>query len=200
VIVMVDNYDSFTWNVYQLLCERGAIVEVVRNDAISAEQLLGEKPAGIVISPGPGSPADAGISLEVIRAAQDIPLLGVCLGMQCMAEAFGGQVVRAGELVHGKATPVTHDDRGVFAGLPQPFAAGRYHSLAVPAESLPAELEVSARTARQDGDGDLVMGLRHRSLPYEGVQFHPESILTPDGGLVLENFLRIVNDRSQEAA
>ena len=200
MIVLIDNYDSFTWNVYQLLCERGAFVEVVRNDAISAEDLLAENPDGIVVSPGPGDPSSAGIAVDVIAGAGETPILGICLGMQCVAAAFGAEVTRAGELVHGKSSPVQHDDQGVFAGLPQGFAAGRYHSLAVPSASLPECLISTATAVRQDGAGELLMGLRHQHRPIEGVQFHPESILTPCGGELLHNFLRIVQVHTRENA
>jgi anthranilate synthase/aminodeoxychorismate synthase-like glutamine amidotransferase len=184
-LLVVDNYDSFTYNLVHLFEELGADVVVRRNDAITvagAEELA---PDRIVVSPGPGRPADAGVSVELIRAlGQRVPTLGVCLGHQAIVEAFGGEIGRARALLHGKASPVEHDGRGVFAGLPQGFDAGRYHSLA--ATRVPDELEVSARTA----DGE-VMGVRHRELPVEGVQFHPESVLTlPLGRELARNFLR----------
>jgi len=185
-IFVVDNYDSFTYNLVQELGELGAVVEVARNDAFSIADVAADPPDGVVISPGPGAPKDAGLSNEVVRVlAGRVPILGVCLGHQCIAEVYGGVIVRAPELVHGKTSPITHDGRGVFAGLPQPFPATRYHSLVLDPATVPAELEVTARTP----DG-LIMGLRHRLLPVEGVQFHPESILTVVGMDLLRNFLR----------
>jgi anthranilate synthase component II len=185
-VFIVDNYDSFTFNIAQELGELGAEVEVARHDAFTVPGLRELAPDGIVISPGPGTPADAGLSNDVIRAfAGRTPLLGVCLGHQCIGEVYGGRVVRAPELMHGKTSLIHHDGRGVFAGLPQPFDATRYHSLVVEETSVPAELEVTART----GNG-LIMGLRHRTVPVEGVQFHPESILTSAGMDLLANFLR----------
>jgi anthranilate synthase component II len=185
-VFLVDNYDSFTYNLAQELGALGADVEVARNDAFTLDELAAGAPDGIVISPGPGTPTDAGLSNDVVRAFGDrTPILGVCLGHQCIGEVYGGTVVRAPELVHGKASLISHDDIGVFKGLPQPFPATRYHSLVVAADGFPDELEVTARTAN-----GLVMGLRHRELPVEGVQFHPESILTPAGGDLLANFLR----------
>jgi anthranilate synthase/aminodeoxychorismate synthase-like glutamine amidotransferase len=188
VILLIDNYDSFTFNLYQYLGELGEELTVVRNDQITAEQALALAPERIVISPGPGNPDQAGISLDVIRRAADagVPLLGVCLGHQSLGQAFGGQVVRAPKLMHGKTSLIHHDGRTLFAGLPVPFEATRYHSLVVARESVPAELEVSAWT--EDG---IVMGLRHRAKPLEGVQFHPESILTTVGKDLLRNFLRV---------
>ncbi len=185
-VLLVDNYDSFTYNLYQYLGELGADTTVVRNDEISAEEALGRRPDRIVISPGPGTPDQAGISLELIRrAAGEIPLLGVCLGHQALGQAFGGRVVRAAVLMHGKTSEIEHDGRTVFRGLPKPFTATRYHSLVVAADSVPECLEVSAWTA----DG-TIMGLRHRTLGVEGVQFHPESILTRAGHDLLRNFLQ----------
>src|ERR1700736_1802019 len=184
-ILMIDNYDSFTYNLVQYLGELDAAVTVRRNDAISLSELRKLKPDAIVISPGPGTPAEAGISLAVLREfAGEIPMLGVCLGHQCIGEAFGGKVVRASRLMHGKTSLVRHDGRTIFAGLPDPFEAMRYHSLLVANGSLPGTLEVSARTAE-----DEIMGLRHRDYPIEGVQFHPESIGTPEGKRLLKNFL-----------
>jgi anthranilate synthase/aminodeoxychorismate synthase-like glutamine amidotransferase len=184
-VLLVDNYDSFTYNLYQYLGELGAEVEVVRNDALSADAALATGCERIVISPGPGDPDQAGISLELVRkAAGRVPLLGVCLGHQALGQAFGGRVVRAPKLMHGKTSPIHHDARGVFAGLPTPFTATRYHSLVVERASVPRCLEVSAWTA----DG-VVMGLRHREHSLEGVQFHPESILTTEGRRLLRNFL-----------
>jgi len=185
-LFIVDNYDSFTYNLAQELGELGAVVTVERNDAFTLDQLAVDDPDAIVISPGPCTPTDAGLSNDVVRTfAGRIPLLGVCLGHQCIGEVFGGRVVRAPELVHGKTSPISHDGVGVFAGLPQPFPATRYHSLVVAEDSVPPCLEISARTP----DG-LIMGLRHRQLAVEGVQFHPESILTTLGMDLLANFLR----------
>jgi anthranilate synthase component 2 len=186
VLLLIDNYDSFTYNLYQYLGELGAETRVVRNDEISAEAALALKPQRIVISPGPGNPDQAGISLELIRRAGDagVPLLGVCLGHQALGQAFGGSVVRAPKLMHGKTSEIRHDGRSLFAGLPDPFTATRYHSLVVARETVPESLEVSAWT-----DDGIVMGLRHRERPLEGVQFHPESILTTAGKQLLKNFL-----------
>jgi anthranilate synthase component 2 len=184
-VLLVDNYDSFTYNLYQYLGELGADTTVVRNDAISVGDALALRPDRIVISPGPGTPDDAGISIELIRAAAGrVPVLGVCLGHQALGQAFGGRIVRAPVLMHGKTSEIHHDGRTVFRGLRQPFTATRYHSLAVARETVPECLEVSAWT--EDG---TVMGLRHRELPLEGVQFHPESILTRAGHDLLKNFL-----------
>lgn len=185
-ILLIDNYDSFTFNLAQQLGELGADVRVVRNDAITAEQVLVDLPDGVVISPGPGDPSDAGVSTDVISSVAGLrPVLGVCLGHQCLGALYGGRVVRAPELVHGKTSQIHHDGSGVFAGLPQPFPATRYHSLVVDRASVPDVLAVTAWTAE-----GLVMGLRHRTLDVEGVQFHPESILTTDGMDLLANFLR----------
>jgi len=184
-ILLVDNYDSFTYNLYQYLGELGARVRVVRNDELSAEAALATRPDRIVISPGPGTPDQAGISLELLRrAAGVVPVLGVCLGHQALGQAFGGRVVRAPRLMHGKTSEIHHDGRTVFTGLPMPFTATRYHSLVVAPDAVPECLEVSAWT--EDG---VVMGLRHREHPLEGVQFHPESILTVAGKDLLRNFL-----------
>ncbi|HUG52632.1 MAG TPA: aminodeoxychorismate/anthranilate synthase component II [Vicinamibacteria bacterium] len=184
-VLLVDNYDSFTYNLYQYLGELGAEVRVVRNDELSAEAALATRPDRVVISPGPGTPDQAGITLELIgRAAGVVPVLGVCLGHQALGQAFGGRVVRAPRLMHGKTSEIHHDGRTVFAGLPAPFTATRYHSLVVARETVPDCLEVSAWT--EDG---VVMGLRHRQHPLEGVQFHPESILTLAGKDLLRNFL-----------
>ncbi len=184
-VLLLDNYDSFTYNLYQYLGELGAETSVVRSDALSAEDALAGGFDRIVISPGPGTPDQAGISLEMLRKAQDrVPVLGVCLGHQALGQAFGGRVVRASQLMHGKTSEIRHDGRGVFAGLPSPFTATRYHSLVVARDSVPAELEVSAWT--EDG---VVMGLRHRRYPLHGVQFHPESILTTVGKDLLRRFL-----------
>lgn len=191
MILLLDNYDSFTYNLYQYLGELGAEVRVVRNDEMSAAGVLALGPGAVVISPGPGTPDQAGISLDLIRScAGRVPLLGVCLGHQALGQAFGGKVVRAPRLMHGKTSEIEHDGRGVFAGLPVPFTATRYHSLVVEPGSVPDCLEVSAWT-----DGGVVMGLRHRDLPLEGVQFHPESILTRAGKDLLGNFLRLADGR-----
>jgi anthranilate synthase/aminodeoxychorismate synthase-like glutamine amidotransferase len=182
-LLLIDNYDSFTYNLAHLFGELGAEVVVMRNDEIGIDEARGLAPSHLVISPGPGRPEQAGISEDAVRAfAGVVPLLGICLGHQAIVSVFGGTVGPARELVHGKATAVSHDGRGIFAGLPEDFAAGRYHSLA--ASSLPACLEVSATAA----DGE-VMAVRHRELPLDGLQFHPESVLTPDGVLLARNFL-----------
>jgi anthranilate synthase/aminodeoxychorismate synthase-like glutamine amidotransferase len=186
VVLVIDNYDSFTYNLVQYLGELGAQVVVRRNDQTSVTEIARLSPQRIVISPGPGRPEDAGITLDVIRDfAPRLPMLGVCLGHQAIGLAFGGRVIRAAAPVHGKTSTVEHDGRGVFAGLTSAFPAGRYHSLVVAAEGLPAALEVSART-REDG---VVMGLRHREWALHGVQFHPESVLTSEGRRILRNFL-----------
>ncbi|HEY7433952.1 MAG TPA: aminodeoxychorismate/anthranilate synthase component II [Methylomirabilota bacterium] len=187
MILVVDNYDSFTYNLVQYLGELGATMRVVRNDALTTDDVLAMAPEGIVISPGPGNPDGAGISLELIRRFHArVPILGVCLGHQAIGQAFGGTVARARRQMHGKTSPITHDGRGVFRGLPQGFEATRYHSLVVLESGLPADLEISARA--DDGE---IMGLRHRRYPVEGVQFHPESILTSQGKAVLANFLAL---------
>ena len=185
-IAMIDNYDSFTYNLVQYLRELGAEVDVVRNDAIESDALLAAGPDGLVISPGPGEPSDAGISLDAVRACVErrTPLLGVCLGHQSIGVAFGGRMARARSIMHGKVSSIAHDGRGVFAGLASPLEATRYHSLVIDGESVPDVLEVTART--DDGE---IMGLRHREYPIEGVQFHPESIMTVDGKRLLRNFL-----------
>ena len=183
-VLVVDNYDSFTYNLVQYLGELGAEPEVVRNDRATVDELLARGHDRIVVSPGPCTPNEAGISLEAVRRfpAAGVPTLGVCLGHQALAQAFGGRVVRH-EPVHGKTSPIAHDGRTIFAGLPDPLTVGRYHSLVVEESSVPAALEVSAR------GGGVVMGLRHRELPAEGVQFHPESVLTDEGRALLRNFL-----------
>jgi anthranilate synthase/aminodeoxychorismate synthase-like glutamine amidotransferase len=184
-LLLIDNYDSFTYNLVQAFMVLGAEVSVFRNDALSPEAALALAPTHLCISPGPGTPGDAGVSMDMIRAfAGRIPVLGVCLGHQAIAEVFGGKVVRATRLMHGKTSLVRHDGRTLFAALPQPCEVGRYHSLIAAPETLPAELEVSATT-----DEGEIMAVRHRTLCVEGVQFHPESILTPDGPRLLENFL-----------
>ena len=188
MLLVIDNYDSFTYNLVQYLGELGEQVEVRRNDCVTLEEIESElRPERIVISPGPGTPDTAGITLQVVeRFAGRVPLLGVCLGHQAIGQAFGGRVIRARELMHGKSSEVIHDGKTIFAGLSDRFQAGRYHSLIVESETLPSCLEVSARTA-----DDVIMGLRHRELKVEGVQFHPESILTSEGKQLLANFLRL---------
>ncbi|MGH2442032.1 MAG: anthranilate synthase component II [Chloroflexota bacterium] len=185
MILLIDNYDSFTYNLYQLLSSLGAQVEVRRNDAISVGDIVELDPVGIVISPGPGMPDDAGVSLQVLtRQASRTPLLGVCLGHQCIGAAFGARINRAPTLMHGKVSSVTHDGAGLFAGVQSPFQAVRYHSLIIDPESVPACLDVTARA-----DDGTIMGVRHRELPIEGVQFHPESVLTLEGPRLMRNFL-----------
>ncbi len=185
-VVIVDNYDSFTYNLFQYLAEAGAKVDVYRHDQITVDGIRDLTPSHVVISPGPKTPDEAGISLDVIREmAGEVPILGVCLGHQAIGQAFGGTVVRGAEPVHGKTSEIAHDGRTVFAGLPDPMTATRYHSLVVERASLPDVLEVSAWC-----DGDVIMGLRHKTLPVEGVQFHPESILTGEGRSLLGNFLK----------
>ena len=189
MILLIDNYDSFTYNLYQYLCELGADVSVARNDQISLEEIADMAPEKIVISPGPCTPAEAGISSDVIRHfGSSLPTLGVCLGHQCVGYAFGGTVGGAGEIMHGKMSLIHHDGEGVFRGLPNPFEAIRYHSLAVYRDDLPEELSVTAWT-----DNGLVMGVRHRDYPIEGIQFHPESIMTKVGKDLLRNFLDMPN-------
>lgn len=189
-ILVIDNYDSFTFNLVHYLMEMGAGVEVVRNDAISAGQAISSDAAGFLISPGPCTPNEAGVSLDLVAACADAgkPLLGVCLGHQAIGQHFGGNVVRGG-LMHGKTSPVTHDGSGVFGGLPSPFTATRYHSLVV--EDIPEVLEINATSATPGLDGSSVMGFRHRDLPIHGVQFHPESIATEHGHALLANFLML---------
>ena len=187
---MIDNYDSFTWNLVQYLQELGEDVRVVRNDELTVAQIDALKPDRIVISPGPCTPNEAGVSLEVLeKLAGSVPILGVCLGHQSLGQAFGGEVVRARTIMHGKTSPIRHTGVGVFAGLPDPFEATRYHSLVVRKETLPDCLEITAWTENEDGSMDEIMGLRHRTLAVEGVQFHPESILTQQGHELLKNFL-----------
>jgi anthranilate synthase component II len=191
MVLMIDNYDSFTFNLVQYLGELGAEVEVHRNDQIDVEGVRRLAPEGIVISPGPCTPNEAGVSLEVIRTfAGEIPLLGVCLGHQAIGQAFGGRVVHAKAIMHGKTSMIFHSGQGVFEDLPNPFEATRYHSLVIEQDSLPDCLEVTAWTCDENGDLDEIMGVRHRSLAVEGVQFHPESILTQHGHDLLNNFLK----------
>ena len=190
MLLMIDNYDSFTYNLVQYLGELGQDVKVVRNDALSVAEIEALAPERIVISPGPCTPNEAGVSLEVLeKLSGKVPILGVCLGHQSLGQAFGGKVVRARTIMHGKTSPIRHKGVGVFAGLPDPFEATRYHSLVVEKDSLPDCLEITAWTENADGSMDEIMGLRHRTLPVEGVQFHPESILTQFGHDMLRNFL-----------
>ena len=187
---MIDNYDSFTWNLVQYLQTLGAEVKVVRNDELSVEEIARLAPERIVISPGPCTPNEAGVSLDVVRAlGATTPILGVCLGHQSIGQAYGGDVVRAGRIMHGKTSRIRHQGRGVFAGLPDGYEATRYHSLVVDGATLPEALEVTAWTENDDGSVEEIMGLRHRDHPVEGVQFHPESILTEHGHALLKNFL-----------
>ena len=185
-ILLIDNYDSFTYNLVQAFRMLGAEVLVHRNDQLTVDVALAQAPSHLCISPGPGTPDDAGVSLEMIATfAGRIPVLGVCLGHQCLVRHFGGDIVRADRIMHGKTSMVSHDGTGLLAGMSQPFEAGRYHSLCAEAASLPDDLVVTART-----DRDEIMGVRHVSLPLDGVQFHPESVLTPEGNRLLENFIR----------
>lgn len=185
MLLLLDNYDSFTYNVYQLLSSLGASMEVIRNDQITVEEIAHRGYEAVVISPGPGVPADAGITEELISQLKgQLPILGICLGHQAIAEVFGGKVVGAGEIVHGKTSPLRHNGKGLYAGLPQNIPVGRYHSLIVDRESLPDCLEITSEL-----DNGMIMGLRHREYDIEGIQFHPESILTPQGKVMLENFL-----------
>ena len=191
MLLLIDNYDSFTFNLAQYLGELGEDVKVLRNDALDVVGIRALAPGRILISPGPGTPDDAGVSLDLLRGlAGEIPILGVCLGHQAIGQAFGGAVVRAKQIMHGKTSLIHHDGGGVFAGLANPFEATRYHSLVVERASLPECLEVTAWTEHPDGSFDEIMGLRHKALPVEGVQFHPESILTSNGHDLLRNFIR----------
>ena len=185
MLLLIDNYDSFTYNLYQYLCELGAEVEVVRNDKASLDDLIAMKPERVVVSPGPSTPENAGVSVDAIRHfGEHLPVLGVCLGHQCIGEAYGAEVVHAGEIMHSKTSPISNDGKGVFEGLPNPFTAVRYHSLAIKPDSVPDVLEVTAHSP-----GGIIQGIRHRELQVEGVQFHPESILTEVGKSLLQNFL-----------
>ncbi len=186
-MLLIDNYDSFTYNLLQAFAAQGADVMVYRNDAITTQEASALEPTHLVISPGPGRPEDAGVSLAMIAAFADhVPVLGVCLGHQCLVQHFGGAIVRAERLMHGKTSMVDHDGKSIYADLPQPFEVGRYHSLCAEIESLPDELELTAQTEREE-----IMGVRHRELPLEGVQFHPESVLTPEGDRLMANFMRM---------
>jgi anthranilate synthase component 2 len=191
VLLMIDNYDSFTFNLVQYFQTLGAEVKVVRNDALTVDGIAALAPEKIVISPGPCTPNEAGVSLEVIqRLGRTTPILGVCLGHQSIGQAYGGRVIRAGKIMHGKTSRIRHEGKGVFAGLPDAYEATRYHSLVVERASLPDALEVTAWTENEDGSFEEIMGLRHREYPVEGVQFHPESILTEHGHALLRNFLQ----------
>ena len=186
MLLLLDNYDSFTYNIDQLFSDIGAQVEVVRSDKISIDEIRANGYRGIIISPGPGIPQDAGISEEVIRQlGGEIPILGICLGHQAIGEVFGGRVVRAGEIVHGKASPICHCGTGLYQGIPEHTQAARYHSLIIERESLPDVLEVTSQL-----DNGTIMGVRHKTFPIEGIQFHPESILTPDGRAMMKNYLK----------
>ncbi|WP_313398835.1 aminodeoxychorismate/anthranilate synthase component II [Stenotrophomonas sp.] len=190
MLLMIDNYDSFTFNLVQYLQMLGAEVKVVRNDAMSVAEIAALKPSHIVVSPGPKTPNEAGVSLEVIRQlGPSIPLFGVCLGHQAIGQVYGGDVIRASNIMHGKTSPIRHEGKGVFAGLPDRYEATRYHSLVVDKNTLPAALEITAWTENPDGSMEEIMGLRHREYPVEGVQFHPESILTQHGHALMKNFL-----------
>ena len=186
MLLLLDNYDSFTYNIYQLFSDIGAQVEVVRSDKISIDEIRANGYRGVIISPGPGIPQDAGISEEVIRQlGGEIPILGICLGHQAIGEVFGGRVVRAGEIVHGKASPICHCGTGLYQGIPEHTQVARYHSLIIERESLPDVLEVTSQL-----DNGTIMGVRHKTFPIEGIQFHPESILTPDGPAMMRNYLK----------
>ncbi|MAF83744.1 MAG: aminodeoxychorismate/anthranilate synthase component II [Gammaproteobacteria bacterium] len=194
-LLLIDNYDSFTYNLVQAFLVLGAHVDVFRNDQITIEQALDINPTHLCISPGPGRPEDAGISLEMIGAFEKrVAIFGVCLGHQSLVHHFGGRIVAAERLMHGKTSMVEHDGKTIYAGISQPFEAGRYHSLAAEVDSIPASLEVTARTSRGE-----IMGIRHRELPIEGVQFHPESVLTPEGDELMKNFLELAPVRRQDA-
>ena len=193
MLLMIDNYDSFTYNLVQYLGELGTQVQVARNDQITTDQIEALAPTAIVVSPGPCTPAQAGISVEAIqRFAGRLPILGVCLGHQSIGQAFGGRIIHAKEIMHGKTSWIHHDNSGVFAGLPNPFEATRYHSLVVDRDTLPDCLDITAWTQTSDGQCDEIMGLRHRDYQIEGVQFHPESILTIQGHALLANYLRLI--------
>ena len=186
MLLLLDNYDSFTYNIYQLFSDIGAQVEVIRSDKISIDEIRTNGYRGVIISPGPGIPQDAGISEEVIRQlGGEIPILGICLGHQAIGEVFGGRVVRAGEIVHGKASPICHCGTGLYQGIPEHTQVARYHSLIIERESLPDVLEVTSQL-----DNGTIMGVRHKTFPIEGIQFHPESILTPDGRAMMKNYLK----------
>jgi len=192
MLLMIDNYDSFTYNVVQYLGELGADVKVVRNDEITIEEIEALKPDHLVVSPGPCTPNEAGVSVSAIKHfAGKIPILGICLGHQSIGQAFGGDIIRAGQVMHGKTSEVHHENKGVFSGLNQPLVATRYHSLVIDKNTLPDCLEVTAWTMNDDGSVEEIMGVQHKTLPIQGVQFHPESILTEQGHDLLNNFLKI---------
>ncbi|MFC5864116.1 anthranilate synthase component II [Acidicapsa dinghuensis] len=192
MVFVLDNYDSFTYNLVQYLGELGAEILVRRNDELTVDEVEALRPERILLSPGPCTPSDAGILVPLIeRMAGKAPILGVCLGHQAIGQAFGGKVVRAAELMHGKTSAVEHDGKGIFAGLPTPLTCTRYHSLIVAEEGLPKDLEITARSGAHEEEGSIIMGLRHRSLPVEGVQFHPESVLTEGGRQMIRNFLEM---------
>ena len=192
MLLLIDNYDSFTYNLFQYLSELGADVEVVRNDKATVEELDMKQPELVVVSPGPSKPDNAGVSVDAIRHfAGKVPVLGVCLGHQCIGAAFGGKVSGAGEIRHGKTSLIHHDGKGIFAGVPNPFEAVRYHSLAIEKDTVPPDFEVTART-----ENGIIMGIRHKTLPIEGVQFHPESIMTQSGKQILQNFLDMAKEKS----
>jgi anthranilate synthase/aminodeoxychorismate synthase-like glutamine amidotransferase len=193
MILMIDNYDSFTFNIVQYLEQMGEKVEVYRNDKIKTDEIKRLQPEAIFLSPGPCTPLEAGITVEIVREFyKDIPIMGICLGHQSIGYAFGAQVVGASRIMHGKISPINHDGKTIFAGLPNPFPAGRYHSLIVARETLPAFLEISAETAEGE-----IMGLRHRDYPVEGIQFHPESVLTPQGKRIIRNFLKYTKEKER---
>ncbi len=195
MILMIDNYDSFTFNIVQYLGQLGEIVQVYRNDKIKIEEIRRLKPQAIFLSPGPCTPREAGITVDVIREFyKDAPIMGICLGHQAIGYAFGADVVRASRIMHGKTSPIINDGKTIFAGLPNPFSAGRYHSLLVARETLPACLEISAETAEGE-----IMGLRHRDYPVEGIQFHPESVLTPQGKRIIKNFLKYIGRKEHQS-
>ncbi len=195
MILMIDNYDSFTFNIVQYLGQMGEDVTVYRNDKIDIQGIKALKPAAIFLSPGPCTPNEAGITVDVVREFhKDVPMMGICLGHQSIGCAFGARVLRAGRIMHGKVSSVKHDGRTIFAGLPNPFPAGRYHSLIVERETLPSLLEISAQTAEGE-----IMGLRHKEYPVEGIQFHPESVLTPQGKRIIRNFLKYIGRKEHQS-
>jgi anthranilate synthase/aminodeoxychorismate synthase-like glutamine amidotransferase len=195
MILMIDNYDSFTFNIVQYLGQLGEVVQVYRNDKIKMEEIRRLKPQAIFLSPGPRTPREAGITVDVIcEFYKDVPIMGICLGHQAIGYAFGADIVRAGRIMHGKTSPIINDGKTIFAGLPNPFSAGRYHSLLVAREALPACFEISAQTAEGE-----IMGLRHKEFPIEGIQFHPESVLTPQGKRIIKNFLKYTGRKEHQS-
>lgn len=195
MILMIDHYDSFTFNIVQYLKQMGKNVRVRRHDQITPGEIRRESPEAIFLSPGPCTPRETGVTIDVIQEFySSVPLMGICLGHQCIGTAFGGEVVRAERIMHGKVSPVEHDGKTIFTGMPQPFAAGRYHSLLVRPESLPSCLEISARTAEGE-----IMGLRHKDYPVEGIQFHPESVLTPQGKRIIRNFIKQIGGKEHSS-